>query len=253
MTGAPASVPRPLHFPRRALAAALAASALAGAPAARAQEPAPPDPVCPAIAEGFEMCSDDLLSGNCPQFVAAAGALANLYQIQVAVTPERTPYFLATNWWGCGDATLLEMKALLARLATPAARAVLAQAPFAGLALAPPGAPAAPTPTTAPDCEAPPTSEGKRECAEAELGAARAAYREALAACRAAVAPGLADQLAGAELAWETSLPAQCAPAAMDYSDPALQDFARSQCLAQALRERTQGMLAAHPECASGR
>jgi uncharacterized protein YecT (DUF1311 family) len=78
----------------------------------------------------------------------------------------------------------------------------------------------------------------------------RAAYQAALSACRAAVAPELRDQLAQAEQAWQTGLGPDCDAAAFEYSDPTLQAFARSTCLANAMRERTRGMFAAHPECA---
>jgi len=77
----------------------------------------------------------------------------------------------------------------------------------------------------------------------------RAAYQSALKACQAAVAPGLRDDLWDAETAWQQSLALQCDPDADEYSDPDLQSFARSTCLANATRERTQSMLAAHPEC----
>jgi uncharacterized protein YecT (DUF1311 family) len=96
-----------------------------------------------------------------------------------------------------------------------------------------------------------PTPAEQAACADRDLGAVLSAYRAALAACRAAVAPGLRDQLVQAEQAWQTGLGPECEPAALEYADPTLQAFARSQCLANATRERTRAMLAAHPECAS--
>jgi len=207
--------------------------------------------ICPAIAEGFELCASDLLSGNCAQFVAAAGRLAELYQIQVDETPERVPMLLSTNWWGCGDATLTQMKGLLLRLGTPAARAVLEQEPFSRLA--PPsaeGAPPAPPPKmVGPDCALEQTPDARDACAAGELASAREDYQRTLQSCSARVAPPLRGQLEGSEQAWQEMLPAQCDAAALEYEDPRLRAFARSQCLASSMRERTRGMLAAHPEC----
>jgi hypothetical protein len=44
-----------------------------------ASPPSTPQDICPAIDEGFQLCASDLWSGNCAQFVAAAGRLAELY------------------------------------------------------------------------------------------------------------------------------------------------------------------------------
>jgi len=211
----------------------------------------PSQDVCPAIAEGFELCASDLLSGNCEQFIAAAGRLAELYQIQVDETPDRVPRLLSTNWWGCGDATLTDMKELLLRIGTPVAQAVLRQEPFARLALpSAERAPQAPPPkTVGPDCAIEETPEARDACAAAELASAREGYQRAVASCSARVAPLLRGQLEGSEKAWQEMLPAQCDAAALEYEDPGLQAFARSQCLASSMRERTRGLLAAHPEC----
>ena len=242
--------------PPRALAPALAgwtaACALLAA-SAGAQPAPPPDQLCPAIDEDYQLCSRDLLSGNCAEFVAAAETLAQLYQIQAAESPERGEMLLASNWWGCGSATLIDMKALLGRIGTPRAQALLAAEPFRRLPAAewqaapPPSGP--PAPAVAPDCVSLPTPAEQAACAERDLAAARAAYRAALAACQAEVAPGLRDQLAQAERAWEAGVGPECEPDALEYSDPMLQAFARSRCLAEAARERTSSMLAAHPEC----
>ena len=242
--------------PHRLLAHSLALALLASDAALAAESAAPPstqqDP-CPAIAEGFLLCSSDPWSGNCAQFVAAAGQLAQLYQLQVADTPERVPMLLSTNWWGCGDAALTDMKALLLRIGTPAARAVLQQEPFARLA--PPataGAPTTSAPTVVPDCENAPTPDAQDACAARELASARDLYRRTLEACKARVAAPLRSALDGSEQAWEQELPGQCDAAAFEYQEPRLQTFARSQCLAGAMRERTRGMLVAHPECRPG-
>jgi len=218
-----------------------------------AVEPSSQQDVCPAIDEGFVLCSNDPWSGNCAQFVAAAGRLAQLYQIQVAETPERVPMLLSTNWWGCGDAPLTDMKGLLLRIGTPAAQGVLQQEPFSRLSLpGSAGAPPPPAPTVVPDCESERTPDAQDACAARELASAQGAYRRALEACRALIAPSLRSALEGSEQAWEEELPAQCAAAALEYDEPRLQSFARSQCLAHAMRERTRGMLAAHPECRPG-
>ena len=237
----------------------MALAVLASSDGALASEsPAPPDPssqqdVCPAIDEGFLLCSSDPWSGNCTQFVAAAGRLAQLYQIQVAETPDRVPMLLSTNWWGCGDAPLTDMKGLLLRIGTPAAQAVLQQEPFSRLTPAgPAGVPPSPAPTVVPDCENAPTPDARDACAARELASAKDASRRALEACTARVAAPLRSALEGSEQAWEEELPAQCDAAALEYDEPQLQAFARSQCLARAMRERTRGMLAAHPECRPG-
>ena len=239
-------------FLRRLAALPGVVAGLAAVAFAAAADPPDSDPVCPAVAEGFEMCANDLLSGNCGQFVAAAGQLAQLYQIQVAETPERAPMLLATNWWGCGDARLGDMKELLLRLGTPQAQALLQQEPFARLLAPGAGAPPpAPMPPVMADCANQPGPNAQAACAQAELAAARSAYRSALATCRSAVAMPLRDALTGSEQAWEQELPAQCDGAALEYDDPRLKSYARSECLAEAYRERTRGMLLAHPECRS--
>jgi hypothetical protein len=57
------------------------------------------------------------------------------------------------------------------------------------------------------------------------------------------------SELEGSEEAGQQLLPVQCDGAASEVDEPRLQAFARSQCLARAMRERTRGMLTAHPEC----
>ena len=234
----------------RALAVRAGASAVFAA-AAFAQPAPPPDPLCPAIDEGYVLCSGDLASGNCGLFVAAAETLAQLFQIQAAESPERVEMLLSTHWWGCGSATLIDMKALLARLDRPRAQALLRADPFQRLPAAEWQAspPSTPAPPVAPDCVSLPTPVAQAERAASYLGAVRAAYQSALQACQAAVAPGLRSELVAAEQAWQATLAPQCDPAASEYEDPALESFARSLCLAKATRERTRSMLAAHPEC----
>jgi len=236
-----------ISVPAWAVGALLVASA-------GAQPAPPPDQLCPSIDEDFQLCSRDLLSGNCGEFVAAAETLAQLYQIQAAESPERGEMLLTSNWWGCGSATLIDMKALLGRIGTPRAQALLAAEPFQRLPAAewqaappPSGQPA---PAVAPDCVNLPTPPEQAACAERELAGARAAYQAALAACQAEVAPGLRDQFVQTEQAWQAGVGPECDPDVLEYSDPMLQNFARSRCLAEAVRERTRSMLAAHPECA---
>jgi uncharacterized protein YecT (DUF1311 family) len=239
--------------PAAFLAARAAASALLCG-TALAQPAPPPDRLCPAIDEGYVLCSGDLASGNCGQFVAAAETLAQLFQIQAAESPDRVPMLLSTNWWGCGSATLIDMKALLGRLDRPRAQALLRSDPFQRLPAAewrasPPGARPPAGPPVAPDCVSLATPSAQAECAARDLAAVRAAHQSALQACQAAVAPGLRTELADAEAAWQQGLAPQCDAAAFEYQDPELQSFARSTCLANATRERTRSMLAAHPEC----
>jgi uncharacterized protein YecT (DUF1311 family) len=232
---------------------ALVALASVG-PLASAGDSGSGEDVCPAIAEGFQLCANDLLSGNCAQFVQAAAALAQLYQIQVAEAPDRAPILLATNWWGCGEALLGDMKGLLRQLGSPGAQALLQQEPFSRLP--PLGAGSAPPPSPRPvlaDCSNQPTPDAQDACAAGELAAARTAYQSALETCRTAVAVPLRDALDGSEQAWQQELPAQCDGAALEYDEPRLQAFARSQCFASAFRERTRGMLLAHPECRAPR
>ena len=83
-----------------------------------------------------------------------------------------------------------------------------------------------------------------------QLQAAQSEYQSALAACQAAVAPGLRDALTVAEQAWPPERDAQCNAEAEEYDDPRLQSYARTVCVAKATRERTRAMRAAHPECA---
>ena len=150
----------------RILASFPAVVAVAAAFAAAGQPPSSED-VCPAVDEGFQLCANDLLSGNCAQFVQAASALAQLYQIQVAEAPGNAPMLLATNWWGCGEALLGDMKLLLLKLGSPAAQALLQQEPFSRL---PPLGPAPPPPLPAPvevDCANQPGPDAQQECAEA--------------------------------------------------------------------------------------
>ena|GEM_PF-6867558 len=232
---------------RRRLARLAALVALAGAdPQLAAADQASAENVCPAIAEGFALCVNDLRSGNCAEFVQAADALAQLYQIQVAEAPDRAPMLLATNWWGCGNALLGDMKLLLLRLGSPGAQAVLQQEPFSRLPSPAPPAPSPPPARVEVDCSNQPTPDA---CAARELAAAKAAYQAALGTCRTAVASPLRDAFDGSEQAWQQELPAQCDGAGLEYDQPRLQAFARSQCFASAYRERTRGMLLAHPEC----
>lgn len=50
-----------------------------GVLAAQSATSSAPQDIFPAIDEGFQLCASDLWSGNCAQFVAAAGRLAELY------------------------------------------------------------------------------------------------------------------------------------------------------------------------------
>jgi hypothetical protein len=198
--------------------------------------------LCPRLAEDFELCAGDLLSGNCADFVGAAGRLGAIYRSELSrhpgwVTPLRT-----TVWWGCGSASLAEMGSLLGRIDTPEARAVLAEEPYRSLREE---AAAARTPARMPpqpqepDCLAPATPAERDACAAAELARSKAAHESAFAACRSKVIPALASELMEAEKAWQVTLSGECPGAA----------YTRDLCLAQAYRERTESIAAMHPEC----
>src|SRR5262245_39927692 len=183
------------HGAPAAFAAACAAASALLCATAFAQPAPPPDRLCPAIDEGYVLCSGDLASGNCGEFVAAAETLAELFQIQAAESPDRVDMLLATNWWGCGSATLIDMKALLGRLDGPRAQALLRADPFQRLPkaewqAAPPTARPPPGMQVAPNCVNLPTPSAQADCASRYLAAVRAAYQSALKACQAAVAPG---------------------------------------------------------------
>lgn len=204
----------------------------------------PPDSrgVCPALAQDYEMCSADLWSGNCADLVTAAGRLGEIYRSELGEHPSWIDELRTTIWWGCGEAHFEELGALLARIDSPQARAVLAEEPYRSLRRPPEPSPAppAPPPAAAPDCEAPSTQAERDACAAAELDRARAEHGRVFAACQKRVAPALHQELIDAEKSWERELPLACPGSGQ----------VRDECLANAYRERTQSIDSTHPECA---
>lgn len=202
----------------------------------------PPDTqeLCPALAEDYELCSDDQWSGNCADFVAAAGRLGEIYRSELRKHPGWIAGLQDTIWWGCGTAGLAELRALLVRIDTAQARAVLAQEPYRSLGE--PRAPAAePSPPEEQDCLVPSTEAQRDACAARRLARARAEHERFFAACRDRVAPALRQELVDAEKGWEKDLALECAGGG----------YTRDECLAQAYQERAQSIASMHPECAA--
>ena len=134
-------------FARLACVAATLLWAANAGPAAAQEGPPPPSSigVCPEIEEDGLLCSADLLSGNCADFVVAADRLGALYRSELAKLPDAQASLMTTTWWGCGPGTLGDITALLVRIGSPRALAVLQTQPYASLVVAasPPPAPAA--------------------------------------------------------------------------------------------------------------
>ena len=233
--------------------ALLAAAALAGAAGPAAAQPEPPPPsslVCPGIDENGLLCSDDLQSGNCQDFVTSAAQLGALYRTELQERPEARSSLLTTNWWGCGPNSLGDVKALLQRIGTPRALEVLKDEPYASLAgPLPPPPTAIPQPTL--QCDELSDPSERSACMATRLQAAQASHRQALEACQKRVPPGLRDDLAQAEATFKAILPVRCDAQAAGVEDQDSKTFIRSRCQVQALDDNTQGMLAAHPECAA--
>lgn len=225
----------------------LASGAALVASAASAQPPPSSSQVCPAIDEDYELCSGDPMSGNCPGFVAAAAALAELYASQLAEHPDWKESLDTTIWWGCGSANLAAIKTALAGVGTPRARALLESEPYRSVSQ--PRAPAfEPAGPTVVDCVNLAPSE-RDACAARELAAAQAEYARTLQHCQQVVAPGLRSDFIAAERAWNASKGIECEGAGDASQDPSVEGYARSTCAAQSTRQRTRSMLAAHPEC----
>jgi uncharacterized protein YecT (DUF1311 family) len=229
--------------PHRFAATALALAALVAARAAGAD-------VCPDIEDEYRLCSEDLLSGNCRDFVRAADELGALFRSRAAANPGQELPF--TSWWGCGPDDLGQVADLLRRTGLPGAMAVLASEPYRSLQHASGAAPGPRAPGVIPDCENLPSPTAQRDCAKRELDAASAEHRRAVEACGARLGPDLQPGLAQAEDAWKAQLPERCHAVSTEYALPALEDFANLQCLAQATRERTQAIFAAYPQCGGG-
>jgi hypothetical protein len=233
--------------------ALLVTAALAGAAAPAAAQPEPPPPsslVCPGIEEDGLLCADDLMSGNCEDFVTKAAQLGALYRTEVQERPDARSSLLTTNWWGCGPNSLGDVKALLQRIGTLRALAVLKDEPFSSLA-----GPLPPPPTVGAQptlqCDELSDPSERSACMATRLQAAQASHQQALEACQKRVPPGLRDDLAQAEATFKAILPVRCDAQAAGMDDQDSKTFIRSRCQVVALEDNTRGMLAAHPECAA--
>lgn len=235
------------------IAIAVTMQAFAG-PAAVAQPDPPPPPesiVCPAIEEDGLLCATDSLGmdGNCADFVVAAGRLGALYRTEVQKLSGSKQALLTTSWWGCGPASLSDVKRLLARLGSEPARAVLQTEPYRSLPDVMPAATSAPE-TMCIDLQSP---VDRVVCVGAKLEAAREAHRAAFERCKAVDAGALREELLSAESSFQSQLQPLCAMDTAEADENTwFRAFDRSECLANAYRERTKSMLATHPECTPG-
>jgi hypothetical protein len=244
---------------RRSGRALVASATLACVTAAVAfAQPLPPPPdtsgVCPSLEEDGLLCSADLLSGDCDDFVGAADRLGALYRSQLAKLPDSEAALKATAWWGCGPDSFAGVRALLARIGSPRAQQVLSSEPYKSLAAPPPLSSAEPTapPELQPDCENLEKPAERTACAGVWLETVRDEHRRALASCQPLVPPGLRDDFARDESSFEKALPGRCAAQAVGASTPAESAFLRSRCLATAIGERTEAMRQTYPDCAAG-
>ena len=248
---------------RRTLVASLvgilgaAALAWAASPRLAAAQQGPPPPsssvVCPGIEEDGQLCSDDPMSGNCDDFVSAADRLGALYRNELEELPGSKESLLTTSWWGCGPNSLGDVKALLVRIGTPRALAVLQNEPYPSLA-GPPPPPPPPPGLGDPQlrCDDLSNPDEQNACIGVRLQAAQADHQRALERCQELVPPGLRDDLVQDQASFTALLPVRCDAQAAGVDDPAQKTFVRSRCLVRALTDNTRGMLAAHPECANG-
>lgn len=206
------------------------------------ESPPPPGAVCPAIAEDYALCRSDLMSGNCADFVAAAQALSRLYRFNVEREPERAEEMKTTIWWQCGSASFSDLKALLERIDSPEARAVLAEAPY-------PSLPSrrvverseGPATSPAPDCSSIQAPAEQSACEKRALAEAEKRYRSEVERCEAQLPPPLRDQLVASEAAWRRDRGLACSP-----------DESRTGCLAEETRRRIESIAQQYPECRAG-
>jgi len=207
--------------------------------------------VCPAIEEDGLLCSADLLSGNCADFVAAADRLGALYRSELEKLPDSQASLTTTTWWGCGPGTLGDIAALLVRIGSGPALAVTKTQPYASLvvAQAQPSSPAAGSPAPPPGCDELSSPLQRNACIGAQLQAARAENQSVFARCQSLVPAGLRDDFADSQSSFQSLLPVRCDAQVASVDDKSMKTFVRSRCLVQALTDNTHGMLAAHPEC----
>jgi len=236
------------------LPAAWLALALAASGVARAQDQLPPPPprseVCPAIDEYGNLCKRDRWSRDCGAFVAVADRLGALYRSEYAKLPESGDSLLTTIWWGCGSATLSDIKRLLQQIGSKQALAVLKTEPYKSLPNAQPMSGPAPQPSYGPICENLTSAAEMSACESTRLRSARTAHRKAFESCNAVVDAGLREPLIGAEASWEAMLPELCGASGEGYDDADRAAYMRSRCMVESTEERTHAMYAAHPECA---
>lgn len=251
-----------MRFDRRrcfgfACAVAILAWAAMAPPAAAQQGPPPPatSDVCPGIDEDGMLCSADLLSGNCADFVAAANRLGALYRSELEELPEASEgSLLTTMWWGCGPGNFSDITTLLVKIGSPQALAVLRTQPYATIAAqrpAPtPGTPATPgLAAPPPDCDSVTDPLQRNTCIGAQLQAARSENQNLLARCQQLVPPALRGDFVDSQATFQSLLPTRCNAQAAGYDDKHTQTFIRSRCLVRALTDNTRGISTAHPEC----
>jgi hypothetical protein len=231
-------------------AAALLASALPAAAQDKLPPPPPRSEVCPAIDEYGQLCTHDRWSRDCEAFVDVADRLGALYRSEYTKLPESGDSLLTTIWWGCGSATLSDIRRLLQQIGSKHALAVLKTEPYKSLPSAKPMSGPAPPPATGPVCENLTSAAEMSACESTKQKAAQAAHRRAFEACQGVVVADLRDTLIGAESSWEAMLPELCDASGEGYDDPDRAAYMRSRCMLESTVERTQAMFAAHPECA---
>jgi len=235
---------------RSVLVAALLAAALPAAAQDQLPPPPPRKEVCPAIDEYGQLCARDRWSRDCSAFVDVADRLGALYRSEYQKLPESGDSLLTTIWWGCGSATLPDIKRLLQQIGSKRALAVLATEPYKSLPTAKPMSAPAPPPAAGPVCENLTSAAEMSACESTKLRSAQSAHRQAFDACRQVVDADLRGTLVGSESSWEEMLPSLCEASGEGYDDPDRAAYMRSRCMFESTIERTQAMFAAHPECA---
>jgi hypothetical protein len=239
----------------RAAGLAIAVAVAASIRPAAAQEKLPPPPpssvVCPAIDEYGRLCTQDRWSRDCGAFVEVADRLGALYRSEREKLPNSGDSLLTTIWWGCGSATLSDVKLLLQQIGSKRALAVLKTEPYKSLPKATPfssGSPIIPAPSAT--CEDLTDPAQMRSCEATKLAAAQTAHRNAFQGCQHAVIQDLRPALDGAESSWEAMLPELCDASGEGQDDADRAAYMRARCMFESTTERTQAMFAAHPECA---
>jgi len=230
------------------------AASLVASDVARAQDQLPPPPprseVCPAIDEYANLCRHDRWSRDCGAFVAVADRLGALYRSEYAKLPESGDSLLTTIWWGCGSATLSDIKRLLQQIGSKQALAVLKTEPYKSLPTAQPMSAPAPPSSSGPVCENLTSAAEMSACESTKLRSVGSAHRNAFESCKAVVDADLREPLIGAETSWEAMLPELCEASGEGYDEPDRAAYMRSRCMVDSTEERTRAMYAAHPECA---